>query len=309
MLGAGPEGRAEAGAAEISAKTGPYRVGAQEAFAGIRVQAFGLEEHPAVPVEKEAAHAGFLAAVDGCVGRGKQRHGVAQGLEIQRKNQNALKIARRVVNGRGKTQHIKRQALQRLVDGHHGIGYFQRLAHVDVAGFLAGTDVVEGARRGVQSHVRGHGNDFAAVIEEKIAAFRRQAHEGHFAIAQAVGPGAEFEAAHHLLPVHGAGGQDQQLVARFHQGLLQRKAHCLGLKSRVARYCTIDDVFDAAPGGEKDKRQDQGQQGQPQHQHAAGEAAIRKKKGGFHGASTGDGAKNAHTPPYLRKKAQSLGGA
>ena len=99
----------------------------------------------------------------------------------------------------------------------------------------------------------------AAVIEKKIAAFRRQAHEGHFTIAQAIGPGAEFEAAHHLLPVHGTGGQDQQLIARFHQNLLQRKAHGLGLELRVARYCTIDDVLDAAPGGEKDKRQDQSQ--------------------------------------------------
>ena len=309
MLGAGPEGRAETGATEIPAKAGPHRVGTQGLFSGTSIQAFGLEEHPAVPVEKKAAHAGFLAAVDGRVGRGKQRHGVAQGPEIQRKDQNALKVARRVVDGRGKTQHIKCQALQRLVDGHHGIRYFQRLAHADIAGLLAGADAVEGARRSVQGHMGRHGNDFAAVIEEKITVFGRQAHEGHFAIAQAVGPGAEFEAAHHLLPVHGAGGQDQQLVARFHQNLLQRKAHGLGLELRVARYCTIDDVFDAAPGSEKDKRQDQGQQGQAQHQHAAGEAAVRKKEGGFHGASTGDGAKNAHTPPCLRKKAQSMGGA
>ncbi len=264
MLRSGTESRAEAGPAEIAAETGPYRVGTQVFFTAIVAGRFGLKKHPAALVEKKAEHLGFLPRADGRFRRRVQRHGVAQRGKIQRENQNALKVSGRVVNGRGKTQHIEGQALQRFVNGHHGIDHFQGLAYVHMAGPLARTDIVKGPGRSVQGHMGRYGDDLAAVAQKKIAVFRRQAHEGHFAIAQAVGAGAESEAARHFLLFHGAGGENQQLVACFHQYLFQRKAHGLGLQFCIAHYCAIDEICETPPGHEKKQRQNSRQQGQAQ---------------------------------------------
>ena len=68
----------------------------------------------------------------------------------------------------------------------------------------------------------------------------------------------------------------------------------LGLKLRVARYCAIDDVFDAAAGGDKDKKQNHGQQGEAQYEHAADKAAVHEKGGNIQRAAAGKRSVEAH---------------
>ena len=72
---------------------------------------------------------------------------------------------------------------------------------------------------------------------------------------QPFGLGAKLHSVDHVLRVHRPGGQNEQLVACFSQGMLKGQPHSLCLELRVARYCAIDDMFDAAACGNKNKQQ------------------------------------------------------
>ena len=254
VVGAWPEGGAETGAAELALEAGAQRVAVEAAAGLVRLQILGLEEHPALVVEEDAADAGLV--VGGAQGSGRRREhadGVAQDGQVQRKDEHALKDALAVVDGRGEADDVKGDALHGIVERDHGIDHFQGLADLHMAGPLGRAQAGEGVAHGGGGDIGRDGDDLAAVAEQQIALGGIRAHEGHLAVAQAFGTHAELEAAHHIFGVHGAGGQDEELVSGLCENLLKRKAHGLSLQLGIAGYCAIDQGFDTASRCEENK--------------------------------------------------------
>ena len=254
MVGAGPEGGAETGAAELALEAGAQRVAVERAAGHVRVQVLGLEEHPALAVEEDAADAGLV--VGGTQGRGRRREhadGITQDGQVQRKDEQALEDALGIIDGCGKADDVKGDALHGIVERHHGIDHFQGLADLHMAGPLGRAQTGEGVAHGGGGDIGRDGDDLAAVAEQQIALGGIRAHEGHLAVAQAFGTHAELEAAHHIFGIHGAGGQDEELVSGLCENLLKRKAHGLGMQLGIAGYCAIDQGFDTASRCEENK--------------------------------------------------------
>ena len=239
VVRAGAEGQVKARSAEVAGKARPHDVCIQTFFAQAGVLGLGLEEHPAFTVKKQAAHARFRFGGNGGFGGGVGRDGVAQFAQIQRKKQTAREFALAVVNRRGKAQHVECHGLHGAVHRHQRVDRLQRLPHSDVAGPLLTAHVVEGAGGAFQRGFWGHADDLALVVYEDIAVFRGNPHEGHLPVTQPLGPDTKAKTFGHGPQVHGAGGQDEQLIAGFGQGFFQRQAHGLGLELCVARNCAI----------------------------------------------------------------------
>ena len=254
VVGAGPEGGAEAGAAELALEARAQRI-AVEAAGLVRVQVLGLEEHPALVVEKDAADAGLV--IGGAQGRGRRGEhadGVTQDGQVQGEDEHALEDALGVIDGRGEADDVKGDALHGIVERDHGIDHFQGLADLHMTGPLGRAQTGEGVAHGGGGDVGRDGDDLAAVAEQQIALGRIRAHEGHLAVAQALGAHAELEAPHHVLGFHGARGQDEELVPGLCENLLKRKAHGLGLQLGIAGYCAVDEGLDTASRCEENKQ-------------------------------------------------------
>jgi len=86
---------------------------------------------------------------------------------------------------------------------------------------------VEGAGGAGKGLPHGNIDDISARVDKQIAVVRGQTLKSQFPVAQAASLGAEFEPVGHIFLIHGASSENKKLIARFFQGLFQRKAHCL----------------------------------------------------------------------------------
>ena len=165
----------------------------------------------------------------------------------------ALENALGIIDGRGEADDVQGDALHGIVERDHGVDHFQRLADLHMSGPLGRAQAGEGVAHGGGGDVGRDGDDLAAVAEQQIALGGIRAHEGHLAIAQALGTHAELETPYHVLGLHGTRGQDEELVSGLCENLLKRKAHGLRLQLGIAGYCAIDEGFDTASRCEENK--------------------------------------------------------